>query len=93
MTEQICSKCRIKLGFKPRDQGSHTAVIRKCDSCGQERSILPARHWVKPVHGSTCEKVKHTGGDYSHGHNDNGPYDVDGVKYCGRCHNPLIITG
>ena len=33
-----------------------------------------------------CEKVPHTRDGYLHSEDDDGPYDVDGVKYCGRCH-------
>jgi hypothetical protein len=40
-------------------------------------------------HGIDCEKVPHTGEGYLHGENDNLPYDVDGWKYCGRCHKVL----
>lgn len=44
-----------------------------------------------PVHGSTCEKVPHLAvGGYLHGTGADGPYDVDGVTYCGRCHVCLI---
>ena len=43
------------------------------------------------IHGKTCRKVVHgsTGypvGGYLHGDYDDSPYDVDGLKYCGRCH-------
>ncbi len=43
-------------------------------------------------HHQDCEKVKHTGGGYLHGDNDDGPYDVDGLEYCGRCHAFLKKT-
>lgn len=33
-----------------------------------------------------CRKVPHTRDGYLHGEDDDGPYLVDGVKYCGRCH-------
>lgn len=36
----------------------------------------------------TCEKVQHIGGGYLHDDDDDSPYDVDGVMYCGRCHRP-----
>jgi len=38
------------------------------------------------IHGETCPKVSHTGLAYLHAAEDDGPYDVDGVSYCGRCH-------
>lgn len=38
-----------------------------------------------------CEKVPHdpARGGYLHDEADDGPYDVDGCVYCGRCHHPL----
>lgn len=43
---------------------------------------------VLGVHGETCQKVPHThsSGGYLHAADDDRPYDVDGLKYCGRCH-------
>jgi hypothetical protein len=39
-----------------------------------------------PQHGIDCLKVPHTRDGYLHDEADDGPYDVDGVMYCGRCH-------
>lgn len=33
-----------------------------------------------------CRKEPHTGSGYLHAEDDDAPYIVDGVKYCGRCH-------
>jgi hypothetical protein len=33
-----------------------------------------------------CRKVPHIGEGYLHTEDDDRPYDVDGVLYCGRCH-------
>jgi hypothetical protein len=41
------------------------------------------------VHRANCEKKPHIGDGYLHGEDDDAPYDVDGVKYCGRCHRHL----
>ena len=41
----ICYECRIKLGHKRKDNGSHTSRKCKCDVCGKVKSILPSRHW------------------------------------------------
>lgn len=46
---------------------------------------------LKPLrHGVSCVKRYHVssaaGYGYMHADDDDGPYDVDGVKYCGRCH-------
>ena len=43
----------------------------------------------EPVHGETCIKALHVGSGYLHGEDDDKPYDVDHVKYCGRCHSAL----
>ena len=40
-------------------------------------------------HGKTCCKVEHVGTGYLHDKDDDGPYDVDGCMYCGRCHYAL----
>ena len=37
-------------------------------------------------HGKDCEKVPHTGDGYLHAEDDDTPYGVDSVMYCGRCH-------
>lgn len=44
---KLCFQCRKKRGFKPRDNGAHTARRTACEDCGIIKSILPARHWVK----------------------------------------------
>jgi len=36
-----------------------------------------------------CQKVTHLGEGYLHGADDDGPFEVDGVFYCGRCHGPM----
>lgn len=41
-------------------------------------------------HGYTCEKVEHLEGvGYLHEADDNRPYWIDNVAYCGRCHHWL----
>jgi hypothetical protein len=37
-----------------------------------------------------CVKVPHAGTGYLHAEDDDGPYDVDGVLYCGRCHSWFV---
>lgn len=44
---------------------------------------------VLVVHGINCEKKPHVRDGYLHGEDDDTPYDVDGAKYCGRCHTSL----
>lgn len=45
-------------------------------------------------HGVNCPKVKHLDqrSGYLHGPDDDRPYDVDGVIYCGRCHGWIGTT-
>lgn len=46
---------------------------------------------MKVIHGKTCPKAIHFPGStgYLHGAEDDAPYDVDGLLYCGRCHTFL----
>lgn len=47
-------------------------------------------HRTDVRHGADCEKVPHNEkGGYLHAAEDDSPYDVDGVSYCGRCHRCL----
>lgn len=43
---------------------------------------------AEQAHGRTCIKVPHikSDGGYLHAPDDDGPFDVDNVWYCGRCH-------
>jgi hypothetical protein len=40
---------------------------------------------------TTCQKAPHNdpSGGYLHAEDDDKPFDVDGVMYCGRCHVAL----
>lgn len=40
-------------------------------------------------HGETCPKAEHVGTGYLHDASADGPYDVDGLTYCGRCHGAI----
>ena len=52
-----------------------------------EREIFALKKQAEFMHGVNCEKVKHDkSGGYLHADDDDRPYDVDGVMYCGRCH-------
>jgi hypothetical protein len=42
--------------------------------------------------GKECKKQEHFGGGYLHEYDDDAPYDVDGLSYCGRCHSWLGKT-
>ncbi len=65
---------------------------------GKSWLLGPAEVWAavralgeqtnKMKHGYDCVKVRHETkrSGYLHDDLDDGPYDVDGVLYCGRCH-------
>ena len=42
-----------------------------------------------------CQKVEHglIENGYLHGRDDDGPYTVDGINYCGRCHQYMDLPG
>ena len=59
-----------------------------CFECNVKRISRISGQFDNMLRGvGQCRKVYHeeTGG-YLHGANDDRPYDVDGVTYCGRCH-------
>lgn len=41
------------------------------------------------THGVNCEKKPHVNSGYLHGEEDDTPYNVDGLPYCGRCHTAI----
>jgi hypothetical protein len=41
------------------------------------------------LHGVNCQKKPHIGTGHLHGEDDDLPYLVDGVTYCGRCHTAM----
>ena len=41
---------------------------------------------ITGAHGRDCPKVPHSGDGYLHAKEDDRPYEVDGIVYCGRCH-------
>lgn len=70
----------------PRDPGPET--VQRLKGLVQDlRDELGAVRAQIAIHGVSCPKAEHgaTGG-YQHQPDDDGPYDVDGVTYCGRCH-------
>ena len=45
---------------------------------------------IRIVHGVNCPEAPHAAGHgYLHNAGDPSPYDVDGVIYCGRCHEHI----
>lgn len=50
--------------------------------------VTPARAFME--HGINCHKVQHESATgFLHSYDDDTPYNVDGVKYCGRCHEAI----
>lgn len=58
------------------------AIVKLADATGDDTVVR---------HGVSCQKVSHatTERGYLHSDDDDSPYDVDGVMYCGRCHEAL----
>ena len=76
----------------------HTGPGGICIGCACARTSPDVRDSFLtklPQHGLTCRKVEHTlaDGGYLHDANDDTPYDVDGIVYCGRCHEHLADVG
>jgi hypothetical protein len=62
-----------------------------CNGLGCYRPREPAAPMPElyEQHGRTCPKAPHNGEGYLHGKDDDSPYTVDGVNYCGRCHRVI----
>ena len=62
----------------------------RCKDCGlptDPHTTMCFRCFSHPQrHGTSCPKVEHIGGGLLHSPEDDGPYEVDGLTYCGRCH-------
>lgn len=82
------------------DIGGHSAMCGTCGAgigyvfaTGDDPRPLLAEQWNKRTtgakHGIDCRKAPHVGEGYLHASDDDGPYDVDGLAYCGRCHVAL----
>ncbi len=67
------------------DCPKRVAVIEALLRRKSETAQMLARHGVIR-HGANCPKVAHVCDGYLHDADDDSPYDVDGVMYCGRCH-------
>jgi hypothetical protein len=71
----------MKIKLRPGDVFSMASVNR----------INPLMSEIQ--HGYNCVKVAHTSTGYLHDELDDRPYDVDNVRYCGRCHEWLANDG
>lgn len=57
-----------------------------------KRAVRDVEKAIRAVssHGVTCRKQEHyMVGGYLHGEDDDSPYLVDGMRYCGRCHDAI----
>lgn len=54
------------------------------------RSKAGSQDGLDMRHGTNCEKVEHGSRcGYLHDSEDDSPFSVDGVYYCGRCHHVM----
>lgn len=69
------------------EKDSSGADAAAVDSTRSAEAVSPASHAVKGVHGVDCIKVPHwRHGAFLHPADHDGPYEIDHVQYCGRCH-------
>lgn len=48
---------------------------------------------TKQIGVRACPKAIHIGTGYQHSGDDDSPYDIDGILYCGRCHHLCDKSG
>jgi hypothetical protein len=89
-THQIAAECKCVChkDESPEHTAQNAAWASRLTALLPDGSI-PASHKEALVHGINCEKKPHIRTGYLHGEDDDTPYDVDGLKYCGRCHTSL----
>ena len=75
IAKSLLAKCVLRL--------LSIAALRAAHPSPPPAESVPIRHGVN------CEKVHHLGMGYLHAADDDRPYDVDGLAYCGRCHVAL----
>lgn len=70
--------------YKTDMQTTDSATKNATEPCDQVGPLV--------MHGHSCEKVPHTFKlGYLHSEDEDTPYDVDGITYCGRCHTFLDL--
>lgn len=77
-----CADCK-------RVRKAHVALGHGYLKTAPQLTTLPKQEPFR--HGLTCHKIPHhpQQSGFEHAMADDGPYFVDGVKYCGRCHEYL----
>lgn len=72
---------------KPEFEGAYPTIrVNGTDWSEGLAKIAAALAPAKVKHGKDCPKKEHIREGYLHDADDDRPYDVDGVLYCGRCH-------
>lgn len=83
--------CVVHIAFKPiRDDDGRTLRGGGCYEANAFTASELRGDNVEPSvrHGRDCRKKLHRGGEL-HAEDDDAPFSVDGVMYCGRCHMAL----
>ena len=69
---------------------NYNAAVNKARNRSRRGRSRPIIH-PAIIHGKTCQKVVHDEmPGHLHGPDDDSPYMVDDVRYCGRCHVALV---
>jgi len=80
-----CDRCRtLSATVEHEHPDGDISDLQVCDPAWVDAAC--AEHPDTVRHPQDCHKVEHVGTGYLHPYDDDGPYDVDGVTYCGRCH-------
>jgi hypothetical protein len=83
----------IPIRMTPEDQDCFVEAILNPPPIAPALTRAFERHQAlvgSPViHGENCPKKAHIVTGHLHGEDDDSPYLVDGVYYCGRCHTAL----
>lgn len=79
----------------PSSKGVNLEAVRTINAVRQAMPRFDERPEV--IHGVNCRKAPHVidgvNCGYLHAEDDDRPYDVDGMEYCGRCHCFMEIMG
>lgn len=85
-----CWEC-LKCGWQSLGSSLDLpAVVCLCGAGVGTWHVSSVRRTIgQHFHGINCPKVIHEGDGFLHSPDDDSPYSVDGVIYCGRCHMAL----
>lgn len=90
--QQALNECAALLKRFSKDTMMRRDIL--AEACSALAALDAARETPPVVHhGADCrEALHHPVGGYLHSAGDDSAYDVDGVKYCGRCHQILAAA-